>query len=67
MYDKAGSHCAYGSLLKDFFIRSFIPNGKQWFVIDNILSEPICRFCSWSLFSNIYRKINFIAKNEPDL
>ena len=40
---------------------------KKWFVIDNILSETIYRFCSCSLFSNIYRKINFIAKNESDL
>ena len=31
-------------------------------VIDNILSENICRFCSYALFSNIYPKINFMAK-----
>ena len=31
-------------------------------MIDKILSETICRFCSCALFSNIYCKINFIAK-----
>ena len=36
-------------------------------MIDNILSETICHFCSCALFLNIYSKINFIAKNGSDL
>ena len=31
------------------------------------LSETICHFCSCALFSNIYCKINFVAKNGSDL
>ena len=36
-------------------------------LIDNILSETICRFYLCILFSNIYLKINVMAKNVSDL
>ena len=36
-------------------------------LIDNVLSETICLFCFSALFSNICRKINFMAKNGFDL
>ena len=32
-----------------------------------VLSEIICLFCFWVLFSNIYPKIRFMTKNCPDL
>ena len=34
---------------------------------ENILSETICRFCFCAMFSNIYRKLNFMAKIGSDL
>ena len=36
-------------------------------MIDNILSETVCRLCSCALFSNISCKINFMAKTGSDL
>ena len=36
-------------------------------MIDYILSETICLFCFCVLFSNMYPKIKFIAKNWSDL
>ena len=36
---------------------------KNWHVIDNNLSETICLFCFYALFSNIYCKTNFTTKN----
>ena len=40
---------------------------KNIFVMENILSETIFRFSSCSLFSNINRKITFMAQNGSDL
>ena len=39
-----------------FFGVLFYMENKDWFVIDNILSKNICRFCSCAQFSNIYRQ-----------
>ena len=33
-------------------------------MIDNVLSGTMCLFCFSALFSNIYRKINFMAKKK---
>ena len=40
---------------------------KYFVLIDIILSETICLFCFCVLFSNIYPKIKFTAKNWSDL
>ena len=36
-------------------------------MIDQLLSETICLFCFFVLFSKIYPKIKFMAKNWSDL
>ena len=50
---------------KDVFYawRYILNEKKNWHVIDNNLSETICLFCFYALFSNIYCKTNFTTKN----
>ena len=55
------------SLGKTFFCLAFYLKWKYFVLIDNILSETICLFCFCVLFSNMYPKIKFIAKNWSDL
>ena len=49
------------------FLSAFYSKGKSRFVIHNIFSETIYCFRSFALFSNIYHKINYMAKNGFDL
>ena len=50
-----------------FFRLAFYLKWKCIAKIDHILSETTCLFCSCVLFSNIYPKITFTAKNWSDL
>ena len=54
---------------KDVFCLAFPFKWKRFVLIDHtcILSETICLFCFWVLFSNIYPKIKYKAKNWSDL
>ena len=52
---------------KDVFCLAFYYKWKYFVLIDHILSETICLFCFCVLFSNIYPKIKFTAKNWSDL
>ena len=70
---RAPYYCSFDILWKDvffcfvlflFFYSAFYFKWQNRFVIDNIVSETICRFCSCALFSNMYCKINFMAKNR---
>ena len=54
------------SVGKTFFAWRYL-KWKYFVLIDNILSETICLFCFCVLFSNMYPKIKFIAKNWSDL
>ena len=45
----------------------FYSKWKCFVMSDHILSGTICLFCFCTLFSDIYRKINFMAKNGYDL
>ena len=55
------------SLGKTFFCLAFSLKWKYFVLIDHILWETICLFCFCVLFSNMYPKIKFIAKNWSDL
>ena len=54
-------------LERRFFARSLFPNKNVFFFVFfyHILSGTICRFYFCALFSSIYCKFNFTAKNEP--
>ena len=61
------TYCAFDILWKKiFFYLAFYSKWKNRFLTDNISAETICLFCSCALFSNIYHKINFMAKNGSD-
>ena len=49
------------------FCLAFYLKWKCFVLIDYILSETICLFCFCVLFSNMYPKIKFIARNCSDL
>ena len=49
------------------FAWRFILNEKHFVLIDHILSKTICFFCFCVLFSNIYPKIKFLAKDWSGL
>ena len=51
---------------KEVFRLAFYFKWNYWFLIDNILSGTICLYCFFALFSNVYSKINFMAKNGSD-
>ena len=55
--------CPFDITRKDVFCMAFYFKLKYFLLIDNILSETICLFYFCVLFSNIYLKIKFIAKN----
>ena len=61
------AYCAFDILWKGVFYLAFYSKWKNWFVNGNILSETISHFCYCALFSNIYNKINLMAKNGSDL
>ena len=54
---------------KDIFTMAFYSKWKYFVMIDHILSGTIKfgLFCFCTLFSNIYCKFNFTAKNGSDL
>ena len=59
-------YCPFDITRKDFFFAwRFILNEN--ILTDHILSETICLLCYCVLFSNMYPKIKFIAKNLSDL
>ena len=58
--------CPFDISRKDVFCLAFSLKWKYFVLIDHILSEIICLFCFCVLFSNIYPKIKFIAKNWSD-
>ena len=49
------------------FCLMFYFKWKYFVLTDNVLSETICLFCFCVLFSNIYPKIKFTAKNWSGL
>ena len=55
------------SFKKVFFCLAFYSKWKCFVPIYHILSETICLSCFCILFSNIYPKIKFMAKNWSDL
>ena len=61
------TYCPFDISWKDVFYLAFYLKWKYIVLIDYILSETICLFCFWVLFSNMYPKIKFIAKNWSDL
>ena len=58
-------YCAFNIPLKEVFRLAFYSKWKTW-ISDFILSGTICLYCFSALFSNIYGKINFMAKNWSD-
>ena len=60
-------YCPFDITQKDVFCLAFYFKWKYFVLIDHILSETICLFCFCALFSNIYPKIKFMAKNWSDL
>ena len=60
-------YCPFDITRKDIFCLAFYFKWKYFVLIDHILSETICLFCFCALFSNIYPKIKFMAKNWSDL
>ena len=57
------SFCPLDITLKHVFCLAFYFKWKYFVLIDHILSETICLFCFCVLFSNVYPKIKFTAKN----
>ena len=51
----------------DFFCLVFYLKWNYFVLIDHILSKNICLFCFCVLFSKMYPKIKFMAKNWSDL
>ena len=60
-------YCHFDIIWKDVFCLALYFKSKYFVLIDHILSEIICLFCFCVLFSNIYPKIKFMAKNWSDL
>ena len=61
------NYCPFDISRKEVFCLAFYLKWKHFVLIDYILSETICLFCFCVLFSNMYPKIKFIAKNWSDL
>ena len=61
------NYCPFDISRKDVFCLAFSLKWKYFVLIGHILSETICLFCFCVLFSNMYPKIKFIAKNWSDL
>ena len=61
------TYCPFDISQKDVFCLAFYLKWKYFVLIDYILSETTCLFCFCVLFSNMYPKIKFIAKNWSDL
>ena len=66
-YHTSMMYCPFDISRKDVFCLAFYLKWKYFVLIDYILSETICLFCFCVLFSNMYPKIKFIAKNWSDL
>ena len=49
------------------FCLAFYCKWKYFVLTDHFVSGTVCLFCSCTLFSNIYYKISFTAKNWSDL
>ena len=60
-------YCPFDISRKDVLCLAFYLKWKYFVLIDYMLSETICLFCFCVLFSNMYPKIKFIAKNWSDL
>ena len=60
-------YCPFDIFRKDVSCLAFSLKWKYFVLIDHILSETICLFYFCVLFSNMYPKIKFIAKNWSDL
>ena len=60
-------YCPFDITRKDVFCLAFYFKWKYFVLNDHILSETICLFCFCVLFSNMYPKIKFMAKNWSDL
>ena len=60
-------YCPFDISRKDVFCLAFSLKWKYFALIDHILSETICLFWFCVLFSNMYPKIKFFAKNWSDL
>ena len=60
-------YCPFDISWKDVFCLAFYFKWKYFVLTDHILSETICLFYFCVLFSNIYTKIKFTAKNWSDL
>ena len=61
------NYCPFNITLEDVFCLEFYFKWKHFVLINHILSETTWIFCFCVLFSNIYPKIKFMAKNWPDL
>ena len=61
------AYCPFDITRKDVFSLAFYFKRKYFVLNDHILSETICLFCFCVLFSNMYPKIKFMAKNWSDL
>ena len=61
------NYCPFKITQKDSFCLALYFKEKYFVLIDHVLSETICLFCFCVLFSNIYPKIKFTAKNWSDL
>ena len=61
------NYCPFDITRKDVFCLAFYYKWKYFVLNDHILSETICLFCFCILFSNMYPKIKFMAKNWSDL
>ena len=60
-----GNYCPFDISWKDVFCLAFY--FKYFVLVDHILSETICLLCFCVMFSNIYTKINVMAKSWSDL
>ena len=65
--DPVLNYCPFDISRKDILCLAFYLKWNCSVLIDHILSETICLFCFCVLFSNMYSRINFIAKNWSDL
>ena len=57
------NYCPFDITRKDVFCLAFYFKRKYFVLNDHILSETMCLFCFCVLFSNMYPKIKFMAKN----
>ena len=60
-------YCPFDIARKNIFCFAFYFKWKYFVLIDHILSETIYLLCFCVLFSNMYPKIEFTAKNWSDL